>query len=69
LRHSPKTSPGRINASTSSTKRSIAWSPLVGKIDLFDTKFEEHEIDKRKQLEVRVTAIEKHLGLDKKLAA
>jgi hypothetical protein len=33
------------------------------------TKFEESEIDKRKQLEVRVSAIEKHLGLDKKIAA
>jgi hypothetical protein len=33
------------------------------------TKFEEHEIDKRLQLEVRVSAIEKHLGFDKKLAA
>jgi hypothetical protein len=33
------------------------------------TKFEEHEIDKRLQLEVRVSAIEKHLGLDKKIAA
>jgi hypothetical protein len=29
----------------------------------------ESEIDKRKQLEVRVSAIEKHLGLDKKIAA
>jgi hypothetical protein len=32
------------------------------------TKFEEHEIDQRKQIEVRVTMIEKHLGLDKKIA-
>jgi hypothetical protein len=42
------------------------------KIDRLDaklTKFEEREIDKRKQLEVRVTSIEKHLGLDKKIAA
>jgi hypothetical protein len=30
---------------------------------------EEHEIDKRLQLEVRVSAIEKHLGLDKKIVA
>jgi hypothetical protein len=29
----------------------------------------ESEIDKRKQLEVRVAAIEKHLGIDKKIAA
>jgi hypothetical protein len=45
---------------------------LDAKIDRLDvklTKFEEHEIDKRKQLEVRVAAIEKHLGLDKKVAA
>src|SRR5271168_4441260 len=43
---------------------------LAAKIDRLDTKltkFEEHEIDKRKQLEVRVSAIEKHLGLDKKI--
>ena len=45
---------------------------LDAKIDRLDTKltkFEEHEIDKRLQLEVRVTTIEKHLGLDKKIAA
>jgi hypothetical protein len=41
----------------------------IEKLDTKLTKFEEHEIDKRKQLEVRVTAIEKHLGLDKKIAA
>ena len=43
---------------------------LDAKIDRLDvklTKFEETEIDKRKQLEVRVAAIEKHLGLDKKM--
>jgi hypothetical protein len=47
-------------------------SKLAAKIDRLDTgltKFEEHEIDKRLQLEVRVSAIEKHLGLDKKIAA
>ena len=47
-------------------------SNLGAKVDRLDTKltkFEESEIDKRKQLEVRVTAIEKHLGLDKKIAA
>jgi hypothetical protein len=32
-------------------------------------KFEEREIDKRLQLEVRVSVIEKNLGLDKKIAA
>ena len=45
---------------------------LDAKIDRIDTKltkFEEHEIDKRKQLEVRVTTIEEHLGIDKKIAA
>jgi hypothetical protein len=30
---------------------------------------EEHEIDKRLQLEGRVSANEKHLGLDKKIVA
>jgi len=48
----------------------IDW--LGAKIDRIDvklTKFEESEIDKRKQLEVRVAAIEKHLDLDKKIAA
>jgi hypothetical protein len=47
-------------------------SNLVAKIDRLGTKltkFEENEIDKRKQLEVRVAAIEKHLGIDKKIAA
>jgi hypothetical protein len=33
------------------------------------TRFAEHEIDKRFQLEVRVSVIEKHLGLDRKIAA
>jgi septal ring factor EnvC (AmiA/AmiB activator) len=45
---------------------------LDAKIDRLDTKLsklEDGEIDKRKQLEVRVGAIEKHLGLDKKIAA
>jgi dynactin complex subunit len=45
---------------------------LDAKLDRLDTKlskFEEREIDKRLQLEVRVSAIEKHLGLDKKIAA
>ena len=31
--------------------------------------FEENEIDKRLQLEVRASHIEKHLGIDKKIAA
>jgi hypothetical protein len=45
---------------------------LDAKLDRLDTKltkFDEREIDKRLQLEVRVSAIEKHLGLDKKIAA
>jgi septal ring factor EnvC (AmiA/AmiB activator) len=45
---------------------------LDAKIDRIDTKltkFEENEIDKRLQLEVRVSTIEKHLALDKKIAA
>jgi dynactin complex subunit len=45
---------------------------LDAKIDRIDTKltkFEENEIDKRLQLEVRVTTIEKHLGLERKIAA
>jgi septal ring factor EnvC (AmiA/AmiB activator) len=45
---------------------------LTAQIEKLDTKlgkFEDSEIDKRKQLEVRVTAIERHLGLDKKIAA
>ena len=39
---------------------------LTTKIDRIDTKltkFEEHEIDKRLQLEVRVGRVEKHLDL------
>ncbi len=41
----------------------------IDRLDVKLTKFEESEIDKRMQLEVRVAAIEKHLGLNKKLAA
>jgi hypothetical protein len=41
----------------------------IDRIDVKLTKFEENEIDKRLQLEVRVSAIEKHLGIDKKIAA
>ena len=41
----------------------------VERLDTKLTKFEEHEIDKRKQLKVRVTAIDKHLGLYKKIQA
>jgi hypothetical protein len=41
----------------------------INRIDVKLTKFEKNEIDKRLRLEVRVSAIEKHLGIDKKLAA
>jgi hypothetical protein len=44
-------------------------SGQINRIDTKLTKFEESEIDKRLQLEVRVTTIEKHLGLDTKIAA
>jgi tripartite-type tricarboxylate transporter receptor subunit TctC len=47
------------------------WAKVIkfAGLDTKLTKFEEHEIDKRLQLEVRVSAIEKHLGIDKKIAA
>ena len=54
------------------TKIDSVESNLSGQINRIDTKltkFEESEIDKRLQLEVRVTTIEKHLGLDNKIAA
>ena len=47
-------------------------SNLAAKINRIDTKlgkFEDNEIDKRLQLEVRVSAIERHLGINKKIAA
>jgi hypothetical protein len=47
----------------------IVSTPKIERIDVKLTKFEESEIDKRLQLEVRVAAIEKHLGFDKKIAA
>jgi hypothetical protein len=56
----------------SDAKIDSVGSTLAGKIDHLGTKltkFEESEIDKRLQLEVRVAAIEKHLGIDKKIAA
>jgi hypothetical protein len=36
----------------------------VGRVDTKIAKFEESEIDKRLQLDVRVQSLEKHLGLD-----
>jgi hypothetical protein len=41
----------------------------INRLDTRLSKFEEREIDKRLQLEVRVATIEKHVGLDKKIAA
>ena len=49
---------------------SASESRLGAKIDRIDrrlTKFEDQETDKRLQLEVRITKIEKHLGLPKAL--
>jgi hypothetical protein len=54
------------------TKIDSVESRLTAKIDRLDTKlskFEENEIGKRLQLEVRVSHIERHLGIDKKIAA
>jgi hypothetical protein len=54
------------------TKGDLAETRLDRRIEKLDTKltkFEDREIDKRLQLEVRVSAIEKRLGLNKKIAA
>jgi hypothetical protein len=50
-------------------RREMATKDDINRLDTKLTKFEEREIDKRLQLEVRVSAVEKHLGLDKKIAA
>jgi hypothetical protein len=50
-------------------KSKMATKDDINRLDTKLAKFEEHEIDKRLQLEVRVSAIEKHPGLDKKIAA
>jgi hypothetical protein len=50
-------------------RRMDALGAKIDRIDVKLTKFEESEIDKRLQLEVRVAAIEKHPGIDKKIAA
>jgi hypothetical protein len=50
-------------------RKEMATKDDIQRLDTKLTKFEEHEIDKRLQLEVRVSAIEKHPGLDKKIAA
>jgi hypothetical protein len=55
--------------------RSLRWSDSEAAAAIEDIvtnghePFEVSEIGKRKQLEVRVAAIERHLGLDKKIAA
>jgi hypothetical protein len=46
----------------------MATKDGTNRLDTKLTKFEVREIDKRLQLEVRVSAIEKHL-LDEKIAA
>jgi septal ring factor EnvC (AmiA/AmiB activator) len=53
------------------TKLEETVDGLGAKIDRIDAKlgaFENHEVDKRMQLEVRVTHIEKHLGIPKSRA-
>lgn len=45
-------------------RREMATKDDITRLDTKLTKFEEHEIDKRLRLEVRASAIEKHLGLD-----
>jgi hypothetical protein len=50
-------------------RREMATKDDIKRLETKLGKFEEREIDKRLQLEVRVSAIEKHLGLDKKIAA
>jgi prefoldin subunit 5 len=57
----------KLDAKIDSVESNLAWK--INRLDTKLTKFEEREIDKRLQLEVRVSAIEKHLGLDKKIAA
>jgi len=50
-------------------RREMATKDDITRLGTKLTRFEEREIDKRLQLEVRVSAIEKHLGLDKKIVA
>jgi hypothetical protein len=50
-------------------RKEMATKDDIQRLDTKLSKFEEREIDKRLQLEVRVAAIEKHLGLNKKIAA
>jgi dynactin complex subunit len=72
LAHVVKHMATKDDLAASETRLDRRIDKLDGKLDRVGTeltKFEEHEIDKRLQLEVRVSAIEKHLGLDKKIAA
>jgi septal ring factor EnvC (AmiA/AmiB activator) len=50
-------------------KSKMATKDDINRLDTKLSKFEEHEIDERLQLEVRVAAIENHLGLDRKMSA
>jgi hypothetical protein len=50
-------------------KSKMATKDDINSLDTKLTKFEEREVDKRLLLEVRVSAIEKHLGIDNKFAA
>jgi hypothetical protein len=50
-------------------RKEMATKDDIKRLDTRLSKFEEREIDKRLQLEVRVSAVEKRLGLDKKIAA
>jgi hypothetical protein len=50
-------------------RRRVLPSSKINRLDTRLTKFEEDEIDKRLQLEVRVSHIEKHLGIEKKISA
>jgi hypothetical protein len=64
----------KVDAAEAKLHRKVdsAEFSLAGKLNRLETKltkFEESEVDKRKQFEVRVAAIEKHLALAKKIAA
>jgi hypothetical protein len=72
LEHVVKHMATKDDLATIESKLNGRIDALDAKIDRLDTKltkFEEREIDKRKQLDVRVTNIERHLGLDNKIAA
>ena len=54
---------GRVPVETRLDRRIDKLDAKIDRIDVKLTKFEENEIDKRLELEVRVTNIEKQLGL------